>query len=145
MGQSLTTMSKRVEYRLSSAEEKLKELDKLKSLEDRYREINDKLGAENVQKLKKIVFSSDELIEEIIPETVNRKMRKRVEPIINSLKANRDFSNQVDKKVSLLEDDIRELKKFRETITELRLEKDKLYKKFAEEEGRSSEGLEYTR
>jgi hypothetical protein len=142
IGQNLATMSKRVEYRLSSAEDKLKELDKLKDLEDKYREINDKLGAENIQKLKKIVFSSDELIEEIIPETVNRKMRKRVEPIINSLKANRDFSSQIDKKVSSIEDDITELKKFKDTIIELRLEKDKLYKKFAEEESRFLEGLE---
>ena len=65
-----------------------------------------------------------------------------MEPIINSLKANRDFSNQVDKKVSSLEDDVRELKKFKDTIIELRLEKDKLYKKFAEEESRFLEGLE---
>jgi hypothetical protein len=142
IGQSLTTMSKRVEYRLSSAEDKLKELDKLRSLEDKYREISDKLGVENIQKLKNMIFTSDELIEEVIPETVNRKMRKRVEPIINSLKANRDFSNELSKKISSVEDDITDLKKFKDTVIELRLEKDKLYKKFAEEESRFLEGLE---
>jgi DNA repair exonuclease SbcCD ATPase subunit len=138
---SLSNMSKKVEYRLTSAEDKLKELDKLKALELEFREINDKLGTENIQKLKKIVFSADELMEEVIPETVSRKMRKRVEPIVNSLKANRDFSNELDKRLSLLDGEVRELKKFRETISELRLEKDKLYKKFAEEEARFLEGL----
>jgi chromosome segregation ATPase len=138
---ALSNMSKKVEYRLTSAEDKLKELEKLKSLELQFREINDKLGTENIQKLKKIVFSADELMEEVIPETVNRKMRKRIDPIINSLKANRESTNELEKKLSLLDGEVRELKKFRETINELRLEKDKLYKKFAEEEAKFLEGL----
>ena len=139
---SLNIMSKKVEYRLSSAEDKLKELEKLKHLEDMYREISDKLGTENVQRLKKLIFSSEELVEEIVPELVNRKMRKRVEPIVNSLKSNRDFSVELEKRISLLDGEIRELRKFRDTITELRMEKDKLYKKFAEEEARFLGGLE---
>jgi chromosome segregation ATPase len=139
---SLANMSKKVEYRLSSAEDKLKDLEKLKGLETQYREINDKLGLENIEKLKKLVFTADELMEQVIPETVSRKMRVRVEPIVNSLKANRDFSNELEKKLSLLDGDVRELKKFRDTIQELRMEKDKLYKKFAEEEARFLQGLE---
>jgi len=139
---SLNIMSKKVEYRLSSAEDKLKELEKLKHLEDMYREISDKLGTENVQRLKKLIFSSEELVEEIVPELVNRKMRKRVEPIVNSLKSNRDFSVELEKRINLLDGEIRELRKFRDTITELRMEKDKLYKKFAEEEARFLGGLE---
>ncbi len=138
---SLSNMSKKVEYRLTSAEDKLKELEKLKALELQFREINDKLGTENIQKLKKIVFSADELMEEVIPETVNRKMRKRLDPIINSLKTNRESTNELEKKLSLLDGEVRELKKFRETINELRFEKDKLYKKFAEEEAKFLEGL----
>ena len=138
---ALSNMSKKVEYRLTSAEDKLKELEKLKALELQFREINDKLGTENIQKLKKIVFSADELMEEVIPETVNRKMRKRIDPIINSLKANRESTNELEKRLSLLDGEVRELKKFRETINELRLEKDKLYKKFAEEEAKFLEGL----
>jgi chromosome segregation ATPase len=138
---ALVNLSKKTEYRLTSAEDNLKELEKLKAMEIQFREINDKLGTENIQKLKKIVFSADELMEEVIPETVGRKMRKRLDPVINSLKANRDFSNELDKRLSLLDGEVRELKKFRETINELRLEKDKLYKKFAEEEARFLEGL----
>ena len=138
---ALSNLSKKAEYRLTSAEDKLKELDKLKALELEFREINDKLGTENIQKLKKIVFSADELMEEVIPETVSRKMRKRLDPVINSLKANREFSNELEKRLSLMDGEVRELKKFRETINELRLEKDKLYKKFAEEEARFLEGL----
>ncbi|MCX6814345.1 MAG: hypothetical protein NTY20_01705 [Candidatus Aenigmarchaeota archaeon] len=138
---ALSNMSKKVEYRLTSAEDKLKELEKLKALELQFREINDKLGAENIQKLKKIVFSADELMEELIPETVSRKMRKRIDPIINSLKANRESTNELEKRISLMDGEVRELKKFRETINELRLEKDKLYKKFAEEEAKFLGGL----
>jgi len=138
---TLVNLSKKVEYRLTSAEDKLKELEKLKALELQFREINDKLGTENIQKLKKIVFSADELMEEVIPETVNRKMRKRIDPIINSLKANRESTNELEKRLSLLDGEVRELKKFRDTINELRLEKDKLYKKFAEEEAKFLEGL----
>jgi chromosome segregation ATPase len=139
---SLANMSKKVEYRLSSAEDKLKELDKLKALEIEFREINDKLGTENVQKLKKLVFSAEEMMDEVIPETVNRKLKKRIEPIVNSLKANRDFSNDLQRKIADLDSEVRELRKFKDTITELRLEKDKLYKKFAEEEARFLQGLE---
>jgi chromosome segregation ATPase len=139
---SLANMSKKVEYRLSSAEDKLKELDKLKALEIEFREINDKLGTENVQKLKKLVFSAEEMMDEVIPETVNRKLKKRIEPIVNSLKANRDFSNELQRKIADLDSEVRELRKFKDTITELRLEKDKLYKKFAEEEARFLQGLE---
>jgi DNA repair exonuclease SbcCD ATPase subunit len=139
---SLNIMSKKVEYRLSSAEDKLKELEKLKHLEDMYREISDKLGTENVQRLKKLIFSSEELVEEIVPELVNRKMRKRVEPIVNSLKSNRDFSVELEKRLNLLDGEMRELKKFRDTIAELRMEKDKLYKRYAEEEARFMQGLE---
>ena len=138
---TLVNLSKKVEYRLTSAEDKLKELEKLKALELQFREINDKLGTENIQKLKKIVFSADELMEEVIPETVNRKMRKRIDPIINSLKANRESTNELEKRLSLLDGEVRELKKFRDTINELRLEKGKLYKKFAEEEAKFLEGL----
>jgi len=138
---ALNNLSKKAEYRLTSAEDKLKELEKLKALEIQFREINDKLGTENIQKLKKIVFSADELMEEVIPETVGRKMRKRLDPVINSLKANRESTNELEKKLSLLDGEVRELKKFRDTINELRFEKDKLYKKFAEEEAKFLEGL----
>jgi len=138
---TLVNLSKKTEYRLISAEDKLKELEKLKAMELQFREINDKLGTENIQKLKKIVFSADELMEEVIPETVNRRMRKRLDPVINSLKANRDHANELEKRISSLDGEVRELKKFREMINELRLEKDKLYKKFAEEEARFLEGL----
>ncbi len=138
---ALNNLSKKAEYRLTSAEDKLKELEKLKALEIQFREINDKLGTENIQKLKKIVFSADELMEEVIPETVSRRMRKRLDPVINSLKANRESTNELEKKLSLLDGEVRELKKFRDTINELRFEKDKLYKKFAEEEAKFLEGL----
>jgi len=138
---TLVNLSKKTEYRLISAEDKLKDLEKLKAMEIQFREINDKLGTENIQKLKKIVFSADELMDEVIPDTVNRKMRKRLDPVINALKANRDHANVLEKRISDLDGEVRELKKFREMINELRLEKDKLYKKFAEEEARFLEGL----
>jgi chromosome segregation ATPase len=138
---ALVNLSKKTEYRLISAEDKLKELEKLKAMELQFREINDKLGTENIQKLKKIVFSADELMDEVIPDTVNRRMRKRLDPVINGLKANRDHANDLEKRISGLDSEVRELKKFREMINELRLEKDKLYKKFAEEEARFLEGL----
>ncbi|MEM7815913.1 MAG: hypothetical protein QXN71_02225 [Candidatus Aenigmatarchaeota archaeon] len=142
LNQTIATMSKKVEYRLSSLEDKVKELEKLKELETQYREINDKLGAENIQKLKKIIFSADELMEEAIPETVNRKIKKRIEPIVNSLKSSRDMISELEKRAGSLEDEVKELKKFRETINELRAEKEKAYKKFAEEEARFLQGLE---
>jgi len=142
VSQSLSIMSKRVEYRLSSAEDRLKELDKVKALEEECREINNKIGAENIQKLKKLVFSADELMEEVIPELVSKKMRKNLDPFASSLKSSKDTIAELERKIGDLNEEIKELRKFRDTIQELRMEKDKLYKKFGEEEARFLEGLE---
>ena len=142
ISQSLSNMSKKIEYRLASAEDRLKELDKVKELEEECREINSKIGAENIQKLKKIIFSAEELTEEVIPEAVSKQMRKAVEPLANGLKANKDMIAELERKIVDANDEIKELRKFRDTIQELRMEKDKLYKKFGEEEARFLEGLE---
>ena len=58
-------------------------MDKIPNLEESFRSINEKLGPDNVQKLRKLIFSADEIVDEVIPELVGKKMRTNIEPALS--------------------------------------------------------------
>ncbi|RLJ10358.1 MAG: hypothetical protein DRP15_00130 [Candidatus Aenigmatarchaeota archaeon] len=142
LSKNLENLSKTVDYKITAIEDRLKELEKIPVMEEKYRELSEKLGPENVQKLKRIIFSADELVDEVIPEMINKRVRRKIEPLINSLKNAKAAINDLNNRVMRLRDDIKELYRFREIINEQKIERENMYKKFMEEEAKFLDGIE---
>ncbi len=139
---NIDTLSKKWDYSLGNLEDRVRELDKLPVLEKNYQELVEKLGSENVQRLKRLVFNADELTDEVIPDIINKKFRYRLDPLVTSLKNTRGAVKELSSKVNILRSEIRDLSRMRDTLNEFRLEKDRLYKRFAEEEAKFLDGLQ---
>jgi chromosome segregation ATPase len=142
LAKTLDTLSKKMEYRISVLEDKSKILERMPDLEERLDDIRDKLGPENVQKLRKLIFSSDEIVDEVIPDLVNKKMRARLEPAMNEIRDMQDTINDFSSRLSHIKEEVLNLEKLRDEISELRADKEDLYKELEEGESKSNERID---
>jgi chromosome segregation ATPase len=142
LAKTLDTLSKKMEYRISVLEDKSKVLERMPDLEEKFNDIREKLGPENVQKLRKLIFSSDEIVDEVIPDLVNKKMRARLEPAMNEIRDMQDTINDFNSRLSHIKEEVLNLEKLRDEISELRADKEDLYKELEEEESRSNEKID---
>jgi chromosome segregation ATPase len=142
----LKNLNNKSEYRLSRLEDEVKQLDKISNLEEGYEEINEKLTPENVQKLKKLIFSADELTDEVIPDLINKKLRVRVDPILNDMANLKSSLEVTETKLSQLRNELKLVEKFENRVTELdgdlRAEKDKFVKGLDDQKKDLTEDLE---
>jgi DNA repair exonuclease SbcCD ATPase subunit len=148
LDKNLTGLQKKMEYRVSRLEEETKALDKISELEQAYDEISEKLSPENVQKLKRLIFSTDELVDEVLPDLINKRIHSRIDPILSDLGTTKNAMEVLNTRVTSLRNEIRELQKFQTEVNELgmnlKLERDRVNKKFNEQGDnalRSVEGL----
>jgi DNA repair exonuclease SbcCD ATPase subunit len=139
---NLDSLSKKWDYSVGNLEERVRDLDKLPVLEKNFQELTEKLGSENVQRLKRLVFNADELTDEVIPDIINKKFRYRLDPVITGLKNTRGALKELNSRMNIMKSEMKELSRLRESINEFRLEKDRLYKRFAEEEAKFLDGLQ---
>lgn len=142
IAKSLDTLNKKMEYRISILEDRSKALERIPDLEDKFQDILQKLGPENVQKLRKLIFSSDEIVDEVIPDLVNKKIRSKVDPAMNELRDMQETINDFNSRLSHIKEEVLNLEKLRDDIQELKADKDNLYKVIDEESSRENEKLD---
>jgi chromosome segregation ATPase len=141
IARNVDTTSKKLDYRVSNLEDKSKTLERFPDLEERYEQLNQKLGPDNVQKLRKLIFSSDEIMEQVIPDLVNKKLKTKLDPAVNEVRDMRDLVNDFNVRLNHLKEEVINLQKLREDIAELRSDKDQLSKEMDEQEDRLSDGV----
>jgi len=142
LAKSMDTLSKKMEYRISILEDRSKVLERIPDLEDKFSDIRQKLGPENVQKLRKLIFSSDEIMDEVIPDLVTKKLRTKLDPAMNEIRDMQENINDFNSKLSHIKEEVLNLEKLRDDIQELRADKENLYKDLDEEESRANERLD---
>ncbi len=141
IARNVDNTSKKLDYRVSNLEDKSKILERFPDLEERYEQLNQKLGPDNVQKLRKLIFSSDEIIEQVIPDLVGKKLKTKLDPAVNEVRDMRDLVNDFNVRLNHLKEEVLNLQKLREDIAELRSDKDQLSKDMDEQEERLSDGV----
>ncbi len=141
IARNIDNTSKKLDYRVSNLEDKSKTLERFPDLEERYEQLNQKLGPDNVQKLRKLIFSSDEIMEQVIPELVNKKLKTKLDPAVNEVRDMRDLVSDFNVRLNHLKEEVINLQKLREDIAELRSDKDQLSKDMDEQEDRLSDGV----
>lgn len=141
IARNIDSTSKKLDYRVSNLEDKSKILERFPDLEERYEQLNQKLGPDNVQKLRKLIFSSDEIIEQVIPDLVGKKLKTKLDPAVNDVRDMRDLVNDFNVRLNHLKEEVLNLQKLREDIAELRSDKDQLSKDMDEQEDRLSDGV----
>lgn len=114
------------ENRFMSIDKEMEAVDTVPDLEDKIKHLEGKLGTENVQKLKTLISSADDLQGEVIPVIVRRRVDERIDPLSKRLKDVEDALKKADEArqsvrtdIDLANKDIKSLFKFDERIEKL--------------------------
>ena len=142
LNKNLENLKKKTDYSITSIEEKIKILEKVPMLEEKFQTISEKLGPDNVQKLRKLIFSADELVDEVIPDLVGKKMRARMEPAVNEIRSLKHNIEGLRTNMNHLRVEILNLQKMKEEIKTLEMEKDRIYKEIIGRDMKFHEGVD---
>ena len=142
IAKSLDTLNKKMEYRISILEDRSKALERIPDLEERLQDIRTKLGPENVQKLRKLIFSSDEIVDEVIPDLVNKKIRQKIDPAMNELRDMQETIMDFNSRLSHIKEEVLNLEKLRDDIQELKADKDNIYRELEENNSHDNERID---
>ncbi|MFC2143879.1 hypothetical protein ACFLQO_00750, partial [Candidatus Aenigmatarchaeota archaeon] len=142
LNKNLDNLRKKTDYSITNISDKMKVIDKIPSMEESFQSISDKLGPDNVQKMRKLIFSADELVDEIVPDIVGKKMRSKMGPVINEIRNLRQSIAGIKKSMDQVNLEVLNLKKTKEDIKALELERDKLYKEIIGRDAKFREGID---
>ncbi|MBN2330928.1 MAG: hypothetical protein JXC85_03865 [Candidatus Aenigmarchaeota archaeon] len=114
------------ENRFMAIDKELQVVDVVPDLEDKMKQLDRKLGADNVQKLRMLISSADDLKEEVIPVIVKRKVDERIDPFSKRVKDVEDALQKADEarlsirsEIDTANKDIKSLYKFDQRIEKL--------------------------
>ncbi|UCD03234.1 MAG: hypothetical protein JSV63_01185, partial [Candidatus Aenigmatarchaeota archaeon] len=114
------------ENRFMALDRELEVLDRFPDMEQKMDQFEKKLGPENVQRLRMLISTADDLKEEVIPLVVRRQTEEKLEPFQKKVKAVEEVNEKVKEKLDelLLElkgdrKDIKTLYKFEERIAKI--------------------------
>ncbi len=88
------------ENRFMAIDRELETVERVPDLEDKMEDFERKLGAENVQKLRALISSADEMKEEIIPLIVKRKVEENIDPFSKRIKNVEDALDKANAKMN---------------------------------------------
>lgn len=142
LNKNLENLRKKSEYSIMNIQDKIKILEKIPEMEETFQSINEKLGPDNVQKLRKLIFSADEIVDEIIPELVDKKLRTKIAPAINEINNLKDGIKSIRAAMNHVRVDILNLQKIKEDVRALESEKNKLYKEIIGRDAKFREGID---
>jgi chromosome segregation protein len=142
MNKNLDNLRKRTDYSITSIEDKIKILEKIPGLEESFQTISEKLGPDNVQKLRKLIFSADELVDEVIPDLVGKKLRSKIGPAISEIKNLRHNIELVKSTINQLRAEIMNLQKVKDDVKNLEMEKERIYKEIIGRDAKFREGVD---
>ncbi len=104
------------ENRFMALDREIEVLDSIPDMEQKMEQFEKKLGPENVQRLRLLISSADDLKEEVIPVVVKRETEEKLEPFSKRLKKVEEVNEKVIEKHSEL---LAELKADRKDINAL--------------------------
>jgi len=120
------------ETRFSRIKEQMKRIEKLPSLEEKLQALIEKLGPENIEKLKKLVFSTEELSDQVIPQEIKKGLSKELSPVIGDIRTLKDNTSKFNERVkrvynemSYLKSEMKNLYKLGDYIAGLQSDRDK--------------------
>ncbi|NIO22571.1 MAG: hypothetical protein GTN38_00905 [Candidatus Aenigmarchaeota archaeon] len=129
---TFTEMRDENETRFSRFKEQLKRLEKLPGLEDKVQALIEKLGPENIEKLKKLVFSTEELSSQIIPQEISKGMSKEISPVLSDVKGLKDEAGKLNGRIkrlysemSYFKSEMKNLYKLGDYVVELQTDREK--------------------
>lgn len=99
------------ENRFMALDRELSALDRFPNLEQKMEQFEKKLGPENVQKLRTLISSADDLKEEVIPLVVKRVVEDKVEPHTRKVKDVLERAEKIDKALSEFSVDAKAIRK----------------------------------
>jgi chromosome segregation ATPase len=99
------------ENRFMSLDRELSVLDRFPNIEQKMEQFEKKLGPDNVQKLRTLISSADDLKEEVIPLIVKRVVEDKVEPHTRKVKEVQDRAEKIDKLLAEFSVDAKAIRK----------------------------------
>jgi chromosome segregation ATPase len=127
--------------RITKIKEQIKVLEKMPIIEEKLEGLLEKMSPGNIEKLKKFVFSADEITGEVIPNEIEKKVTKELTPVFNDIKDVRDDIEKLSENIKTLfseinffRGEIKNLYKLSDYISELQKEKGKIHEKMDEKE-----------
>jgi DNA repair exonuclease SbcCD ATPase subunit len=111
------------ENRFMAVDKELQPVERVPDLEDKMSHFERKLGPENVQKLRMLISSADDLKEEVIPLIVGRRVEEKIDPLSkkvkdveNALQLESEGRQSIRTDMDMINKDIKALYKFEDRI-----------------------------
>jgi DNA repair exonuclease SbcCD ATPase subunit len=137
----LRELKDEMDTRITRIKEQMKILERFPTFEEKLEGLIERMSPANIEKLKKFIFSADEITGEIIPNEIEKKMGKELSPVFNDIKgvendiekANENIKTLFDE-INFFKNEIKTLYKFGDYINDLQTNKEKLDDKIKEKE-----------
>ena len=141
LNKGLNELRDETETRITRIKEQVKVIEKIPTIEEKLEGLIERMSPANIEKLKKFIFSADEITGEIIPNEVEKKVTKDLTPVFNDMKDVRDDIEKVSENIKTLfneinffKSEIKNLYKLGDYISDLQTEKEKIEKEVDEKE-----------
>jgi len=138
---SIRELKDEMDTRITRIKEQIKILERFPTFEEKLEGLIERMSPGNVEKLKKFIFSADEITGEIIPNEIEKKMGKEMTPVFNDIKGVRSDVEKLSENIKTLfnevnyfKGEIKTLYKMGDYISDLQAEKDKIYDRIKEKE-----------
>jgi len=138
---SVRELKDEMDTRITRIKEQIKILERFPTFEEKLEGLIERMGPGNIEKLKKFIFSADEITGEIIPNEIEKKLGKELTPVFEDIKSVKDGIEKAAENIKRLFDEvnyfkteIKTLYKFGDYISDLQTKKDRLDDKLKEKE-----------
>ena len=130
-----------MDTRITRIREQIKILERFPTFEEKLEGLIERMSPANIEKLKKFIFSADEITGEVIPNEVEKKLTKDLTPVFNDMRGVRDDIEKLSENIKTLfnevnyfKGELKTLYKMGDYISELQSEKEKTHSKINEKE-----------
>jgi|GEM_PF-1833506 len=136
------------ETRFSRIKEQMKRIEKLPSLEEKLQALIEKLGPENIEKLKKLVFSTEELSNQVIPQEISKGLSKEISPVLGDVKTLKEEAGKLSVRIkklynemSYFKSELKNLYRLGDYVVDLQTGREKMKGDFKERESKLLEKI----
>jgi chromosome segregation ATPase len=134
-------LKEEMDTRITRVREQIKVLEKMPAIEEKLEGLIERMSPANIEKLKKFIFSADEITGEIIPNEIEKKMGKELTPVFNDIRGVRSDVEKLSENIKAIfneinyfRGEIKTLYKLGDYISDLQTEKEKIYDRIKEKE-----------
>ena len=138
--------------RFLNVERQFKRIEKIPEIEERVENIFSKLGPENIERMRKLVYDASEIAEEVIPHEIKKNLISRVGPVftdVRELKKSVAFMSSrfktLSEELSAIRKEMKAIEKLKVDLTDIEAQKEKLITEMREEDNKSVDRVEEIR